>query len=94
MNFKQLTSNHIVLLLAGPDERDIILMHDDVHVLWPDGQREQRLINFVIYGDVNGSSAMAKTVGLSTGIATEMVLNGRLGDSFVPFFYRNDSFIL
>ena len=58
----------------------MILMHHDVGILWPDGQREQRRIDLVSYGDINGSSAMAKTVGLPTAIATKMVLDGQYWD--------------
>ena len=58
----------------------MILMHHDIGILWPDGQREQRRIDLVSYGDINGSSAMAKTVGLPTAIATKMVLDGQYWD--------------
>ncbi|XP_076468857.1 alpha-aminoadipic semialdehyde synthase, mitochondrial-like isoform X2 [Babylonia areolata] len=72
-------SNYLAKRLAfGPEERDMILMHHDVQVLWPDGQREQRCIDLVNYGDIRGPSAMAKTVGLPTGIATKMVLDGEI----------------
>lgn len=81
-------SNYLAKRLAyGPEERDMILMHHEVGVLWPDGQREQRLIDLVSYGDVGGHSAMAKTVGLPTGIATKMILNGEIQRKgvLVPF---------
>ena len=63
--------------MSAPEERDMIVMHHDIGVLWPDGQREQRRIDLVNYGDLDGFSAMAKTVGLPTGIATKMVLDGQ-----------------
>jgi saccharopine dehydrogenase-like NADP-dependent oxidoreductase len=56
----------------------MILMHHEVGILWPDGQKEERYIDLVNYGDVHGESAMAKTVGIPTGIATKMVLDGQL----------------
>lgn len=72
-------SNYLAKRLAyGPDERDLILMHNEVGVLWPDGQKEQRLIDLVSYGDIGGFSAMAKTVGIPTAIATKMVLDGEI----------------
>ncbi len=40
---------------------------------WPDGRREQKGINLVCYGDPNGYTAMAKTVGYPCAIATKMV---------------------
>lgn len=66
-----------MFISIAPDERDMILMHHEVGVLWPDGQKEQRNIDMVSYGDVGGYSAMAKTVGLPTGIATKMILHGK-----------------
>ena len=50
-------------------------MHHEVGVEWPDGQKESRNIDFVVYGGEE-YSAMAATVGYPTGIATRMVLNG------------------
>lgn len=66
------------MYLTGPGERDMILMQHDVGVQWFDGSKEKREVSLVVYGDtsVNGYSAMAKTVGLPTGIATKMVLTG------------------
>ena len=40
---------------------------------WPDGRREQKGINLVCYGDPQGYTAMAKTVGYPCAIATKMV---------------------
>lgn len=56
----------------------MIVMHHNVGVTWPDKSQEKRVINFVCYGEENGYSAMAKTVGLTTAIATKMVLDGKL----------------
>ena len=64
------------MITAGPGERDMILMQHDIGVMWADGSLEDRQLSLVCYGDVDGYSAMAKTVGLPTGIATKMVLTG------------------
>ena len=70
-------SNYLSKRLAfGPGERDMILMQHDIGVQWPDGTQEAHQLSLVVYGDVDGYSAMAKTVGLPTGIATRMVLSG------------------
>ena len=61
-----------------PNERDIIIMRHNIGIEWPDGTNEERYINLVVYGDPNGYSAMAKTVGYPTGIAAKMVLNGEI----------------
>ena len=57
----------------------MLLMHHDIGIQWLDGSREKRYVSFVVYGDTHegGYSAMAKTVGLPTGIATKMVLSGK-----------------
>ncbi|WAR25052.1 AASS-like protein [Mya arenaria] len=67
-------------LAFGPEERDMILMQHDIGVQWFDGSSERRWVSLVVYGDnePNGYSAMAKTVGLPTGIATKMVLSGEI----------------
>jgi alpha-aminoadipic semialdehyde synthase len=60
------------------NERDLIIMRHDIGIEWPDGTQEVRNINLVVYGDPNGDSAMAKTVGYPAGIAAKMVLNGEI----------------
>ena len=51
-----------------------------VGVQWLDGSHEMRDLSLVVYGcNKGGYSAMAKTVGLPTAIATKMVLSGNVG---------------
>lgn len=64
------------LLFLGPGERDLIILRHEIDVEWLDGCRERRQVGMTVYGETNGYSAMAKTVGLPTGIATKMVLEG------------------
>ncbi|GFR85423.1 alpha-aminoadipic semialdehyde synthase, mitochondrial [Elysia marginata] len=72
-------SNYLAKRLAyAPHERDMILMRHDVGIEWGDRKKEHRSINFVSYGDAGKTSAMAKTVGLPTGIAARMILNGEI----------------
>ncbi|KAK3738778.1 hypothetical protein RRG08_035658 [Elysia crispata] len=72
-------SNYLAKKLAyGPHERDMILMRHDVGIEWGDRKKEHRSIDFVSYGDAGKTSAMAKTVGLPTGIAARMILNGEI----------------
>jgi len=56
----------------------MILMQHDIGIHYVDGTNERRGVSLVVYGDSDphGCSAMAKTVGLPTGIATRMVLAG------------------
>lgn len=49
-------------------------MHNEIGYKWPNGKQEVKTVDFIEYGDSKGFSAMAKTVGLPTAIATKMVL--------------------
>ncbi len=55
----------------------MICMHHEVGVQWQDMSYETKHIDLVVYGEKNGYSAMAVTVGFPTGIATRMVLDGK-----------------
>lgn len=63
-------------LCYEPNERDLVILRHDIGILWPDSRREVRGINLVVYGDVKGYSAMARTVGYPTAIAVKMILDG------------------
>ena len=52
------------------------MLRHEVLILWPDGKREQRSINLVEYGEIDGHSAMAKAVGFPAAIASKMILDG------------------
>ncbi|XP_066525161.1 alpha-aminoadipic semialdehyde synthase, mitochondrial isoform X2 [Hoplias malabaricus] len=65
-------------LLFDQGERDMIVMRNDVGIRHPTGELETKHISLVVYGDPNGFSAMAKTVGYPAAIATRMLLNGEL----------------
>ncbi|KAF2879699.1 hypothetical protein ILUMI_26475 [Ignelater luminosus] len=69
------------------DERDLVILRHEIGIAWPENKREVRGINFVVYGDANGHSAMAKTVGYPAAIATKMVLDGEIQERGVilPF---------
>uniref|UniRef100_A0A3B3TXY5 Aminoadipate-semialdehyde synthase n=1 Tax=Poecilia latipinna TaxID=48699 RepID=A0A3B3TXY5_9TELE len=59
-------------------ERDLIIMRNDVGIRHPTGELEMRQISLVVYGELNGFSAMAKTVGYPAAIAARMVLDGEI----------------
>uniref|UniRef100_A0A8C2CYB0 Aminoadipate-semialdehyde synthase n=1 Tax=Cyprinus carpio TaxID=7962 RepID=A0A8C2CYB0_CYPCA len=65
-------------LSFGKESRDMVIMRNDVGIRHPTGELETKHISLVVYGDPNGYSAMAKTVGYPAAIATRMVLNGEL----------------
>lgn len=75
------------------NERDLVILRHEVGIRWPDGRREERGINFVVYGQPQGHSAMAMTVGKPAAIATKMILDGEIQERgvllpFTPDIYR------
>ncbi|KAL5278904.1 AASS family protein [Megaselia abdita] len=65
-------------LAFEPHERDLVILRHEVGIRWNDGKREERGINFVAYGQPNGHSAMAMTVGTPAAIAAKMILDGEI----------------
>jgi len=66
-------------LNLGASDRDMVVLRHEVGITWPDQRRELRGINLVCYGQPHGGySAMARTVGYPTAIATKMVLDGEI----------------
>jgi len=68
-------------LAFNSDERDLVILRHEIIVRWNDGRREEKGINFVVYGqpaDAGGHSAMAVTVGFPAAIATKMLLDGEI----------------
>uniref|UniRef100_A0A3B4DYL3 Saccharopine dehydrogenase (NAD(+), L-glutamate-forming) n=1 Tax=Pygocentrus nattereri TaxID=42514 RepID=A0A3B4DYL3_PYGNA len=59
-------------------ERDMIILRNDVGIRHPSGELEMKHMSLVVYGDQNGFSAMAKTVGYPAAIAARMLLNDGL----------------
>ncbi|XP_030071900.1 alpha-aminoadipic semialdehyde synthase, mitochondrial [Microcaecilia unicolor] len=72
-------AKHMEMKLSfGAGERDMIVMRNDFGIKHPSGHLESKSISLIVYGDVNGYSAMAKTVGYPTAIAAKMVLDGEI----------------
>ena len=66
-----------IFFSPGPGERDMIVMQHEIRFLLP-GQVEQTTsVGLVAYGDPDGHSAMARTVGYPLGIVAQMILNGK-----------------
>ena len=61
-----------------PGERDMVIMHHILGTISKNGTKGTITSTMIAYGDPNGYSAMAKTVGLPTAIAAEMILKGNL----------------
>jgi len=75
----QALSHHLAARLRYEDgERDLVVLRHDIDIAWPDQRDERRSISLVQYGQPNGFSAMARTVGYPCAIATQMVLDGEI----------------
>lgn len=53
-------------------------MHHEIGYRYPTGKEEIKTVDFIQYGDKNGYTAMAKTVGLPTAITARMVLESKI----------------
>ncbi|CAB1414611.1 unnamed protein product [Pleuronectes platessa] len=73
-----LTKHLEAKLSFNKGERDMIILRNDVGVRHPTGELETKHVSLVVYGDPNGFSAMAKTVGYPAAIAARMVLDGEI----------------
>jgi saccharopine dehydrogenase-like NADP-dependent oxidoreductase len=65
-------------LRLPPGARDLVILHHRIVYERPDGRRIQVLSTLREYGEPNGHTAMARTVGLPMAIAVERILNGDL----------------
>ncbi|KAF7295172.1 Saccharopine dehydrogenase [Mycena indigotica] len=59
-------------------ERDLVMLQHKFIVEWADGSKQTLTSTLEAYGTPGGHSAMALTVGLPCGIATQLVLDGIL----------------
>jgi len=59
-------------------ERDLVFLQHRFEVELADGTTQTRTSTLVECGQPNGTSAMAKTVGVPCGIAAQLVLDGRI----------------
>ncbi|KAI4262935.1 MAG: hypothetical protein L6R42_001893 [Xanthoria sp. 1 TBL-2021] len=59
-----------------PCERDLVILQHKFEVEWQDGKKETSTSTLELYGDADGYSAMAKSVGVTCGIAAQLVLEG------------------
>ncbi|KAJ1667357.1 saccharopine dehydrogenase (NADP+, L-glutamate-forming) [Coemansia sp. RSA 1813] len=66
------------LMMYGEGERDMIILQHKFEVENKDGSHNTRTSVTLMYGEPNGFSAMAKTVGVPCGIATQLILDGKL----------------
>lgn len=80
MHFRRVVQQRCerIVSYVGKNERDLVVLYHDIGVLWPGNRYEKKLVTLVSYGDANGYTAMAKTVGIPTAIAATMILQGKI----------------
>lgn len=62
-----------------PGGRDVVILLHQLEVAYPDGRTERICATLLEHGEPDGVSAMARTVGLPTGIAARLLLDDGLG---------------
>ncbi|KAJ5138715.1 uncharacterized protein N7515_003563 [Penicillium bovifimosum] len=62
----------------GPGERDLVMLQHKFEIENKDGSKETRTSTLCDYGNPNGYSAMARTVGIPCGVAVKQVLDGTI----------------
>ena len=67
-------------LVYNERERDMVAMHHEFGVELADGTRETRTSSLLAYGDPDGDTSMAKTVGITAAIGAQLLLNGDIRD--------------
>ncbi|KAI9684117.1 MAG: hypothetical protein M1829_003387 [Trizodia sp. TS-e1964] len=65
-----------MVMSFGPGERDLVMLQHKFDVEWADGKMETITSTLELLGDPNGYSAMALSVGVTCGIATQLLLDG------------------
>ncbi|RYP66812.1 hypothetical protein DL771_007610 [Monosporascus sp. 5C6A] len=59
-----------------PGERDLVILQHKFVIEWKDGSTSVLTSTLEQYGERDGYSAMSKLVGITCGVATQMVLDG------------------
>jgi len=59
-------------------EMDMIIVHIEATVEFPDGRKEKRTATMKVEGDALENSAMSRAVALPAAIAAKLILNGNI----------------
>ncbi|CAA7266679.1 unnamed protein product [Cyclocybe aegerita] len=80
------------LMAYAPGERDLVMLQHKFVIEWADGATEVRTSTLEAYGAPTGKghSAMALTVGVPCGIATQLVLDGVINQPGVHAPYSKE----
>jgi saccharopine dehydrogenase-like NADP-dependent oxidoreductase len=64
----------------GSGERDMVMLQHRFLVQLASGQIQTRLSTLLDFGVPHGTTSMAKTVGVPCGLATQLILDGKLAE--------------
>ncbi len=80
------------LMAYSPGERDLVILQHKFVIEWADGTTEIRTSTLEAYGSPvgQGHSAMARTVGIPCGIATQLILDKALKEPGVHVPYTKE----
>ncbi|NOX18015.1 MAG: saccharopine dehydrogenase [Chlorobi bacterium] len=60
-------------------QRDMVILQHQIEAEFPEQKKKKKIISRLVeYGEPNGMTAIAKTVGMPAAIAAELVLTGKL----------------
>ncbi|KXT05639.1 hypothetical protein AC578_5586 [Pseudocercospora eumusae] len=59
-----------------PGERDLVMLQHKFVIEWPNGGKETRTSTLELFGDPKGYSGMSLSVGVTCGVATQLLLDG------------------
>ncbi len=76
-----LANRMFATMMFAPGERDLSVLHNEIVAEYPSGERERSTATLIAYGDPEGDSSMALTVGTPAAIAASMLLDGRIRDT-------------
>jgi saccharopine dehydrogenase (NADP+, L-glutamate forming) len=65
-------------LVFSPEERDMVVLHDEITSVFPNGKKELHRSSLVDYGVPGKWSSIAKTTGVPLAIAVRFILDGTI----------------
>lgn len=81
-------------LYYAPGETDMTIIHVDIAAEYPFNRRQRHRVTMVSEGEPNGTSAMAKAVGLPPAIAARLIFEKKIDEKGVhmpptlPYLYK------
>ena len=73
-----------------PNERDLVILRNELQADWPDRPGERRVSLLVQYGEAGGDTAMAQLVSYPAAVAADLMLEGAFEQTGVHTPTRND----